>query len=343
MRQIPLNTMTLFADLLQNLEMGDAVAASIATKTIKKKKYVYATSRDGSARIEKYLGLADDPAVQVEVERFRNAAGRAKSRRNTVTLLKGARVPAPTLVLGRILEVIANAGLFKRGVTLVGTSAYQTYAGVLGFYLPTSTYSTNDVDISVAEFVPGEHEEDFGEILKRADPTFGPDWKNDDKLPKVFRASNGFAVELLTSFGRGRTSPVLVESIGVSATPLSFQEYPAEQTMETAALYGAGVLVRVPKPLRFAIHKLIVAQRRKQTEGGKKQKDLRQAQELIEIFLATDESALQDELDSARDRGKAWKTAINASLREINRDARQGRLPMLIAESNSNDKRKIKR
>lgn len=322
--------MTLYADLLQNLEMGDSVAASIATKTIKNKKYAYATSRDGSARIEKYLGLADDPLVQARVEKYRHAAGRAKARRSTVSILKAARIPAPALFLGRILEVIANAGLFERGVTLVGTTAYQTYAGVLGYYLPTSTYATNDADISVAEFVPGEHEEDFGEILKRADPTFAPDWKSDDTLPKAFRASNGFVVELLTKLGRGRTFLVPVQSIGVAAVPLAFQEYPAEGAIEVAVLYGDGVMVRVPTPLRFAIHKLIVAQRRKAQESGKRQKDLRQAQELIDIFLEIDEHALQDELDSARSRGKSWKTAINASLRAIKRDARQGRLPLLI-------------
>jgi hypothetical protein len=330
LRPIPLNMMTLYADLLQALELGAITPASLAIKTIKGKKYAYATTKDGSARIERYLGAASDPAIQAEMERLRHAAEQAKSLRNTVTVLKRARFPSPTLVLGRILEVVANAGLFKRGMTLVGTSAYQTYAGVLGYYLPTATYATNDADISVAEFVPQEKEEDFESILKRADPTFAPLWHVDDQLPKAFRASNGFTVELLTRYGRGRQSPVPIASIRAAALPLSFQEYPAEDTIQTVALYGDGALVRVPAPVRFAIHKLIVAQRRKQTEAGKKQKDLRQAQELIDILLATDEATLQDALDDARNRGKAWKTAINASLREINRDVRQGRLPLPI-------------
>jgi hypothetical protein len=126
---------------------------------------------------------------------------------------------------------------------------------------------------------------------------------------------------------------VPVESLGCAAVPLSFQEYPVEETIETVALYGTGVLVRVPTPIRFAVHKLIVAQRRARTELAKKQKDLKQAQELIDIFLETDEATLQDALDEARDRGKAWKTAINASLREIGREARQGRLPLPVAKA----------
>jgi hypothetical protein len=322
--------MTVYSDLLQSLELEEARAGSIATKTIKGKKYAYVTTKDGSIRVEKYLGAASDPAVQEDIERFKQAAERARSLRNTVSILKGGRLPAPSLVLGRILEVLANAGLFKRGVTLVGTAAYQTYAGVLGYYAPTATLATNDADLSLAEFVAEDVEEDIGDILKRADPSFRPVWHADDKLPKAFRAKNGFTVDMITAYGRGKKSPVLVESLGCAAVPLTFQEYAAQNTIETVALYGPGILVRVPTPLRFAVHKLLVAQRRKQTEAGKKQKDLRQALELIDIHLAIDEAALQIELDEARARGRAWQTAINASLKEIGRAARQGQLPLPV-------------
>ena len=328
MRPIPFNLMTIYADLLQALEMGDDVAASIATKTVKKKRYVYATIRDGSARIERYLGPADNPEVQGEAGRLRHAAQRAKHRRATVAILKAGRLPAPSLILGRVLEVVANAGMFDRGMALVGTAAYQTYAPILGYYLPTATYATNDVDLSLAEFVPRQREEDFHALLRRADKSFEPVWSNEDKLPKAFRAANGFTVELLTSFGRGRKSPVLIESIQAAAVPLSFQEYPAEETIRAAALYGSGVLVRVPTPARFAIHKLIVAQRRKGTEVAKRQKDLRQAKELIDIMLETDDVTLQSQIDAARDRGKGWKSLINASLKELGLQAKQGSPPL---------------
>jgi len=328
MRAIPLNLMTLYADLLQSVEMVDGRPGSVA---IKGKKYVYVTRKDGSTRIEKYLGPAGDPNVQQEVERARHAAERAKALRNTVTLLKRGRFPAPSLVLGRVLEVLSNAGLFKRGMTLVGTGAYQTYAGVTGYYLPSATCATNDADLSVAQFAPAENEEDIESILKRANPTFKPVWHTGDKLPgdklpKAFRSSDGFAVDILTRKGRGE-GPVLVRALGCAAVPMRFQEFPVEETIETVALYGAGVMVRVPTPARFAIHKLIVAQRRKATEVAKKQKDLRQAQELMDILLASDEAAFQDVLDGARDRGKSWKTAINTSLKRMGREARQGALP----------------
>ena len=115
-RPIPLNLMTLFADLMQNVGTLAVPHGSLATKSIKNRKYVYVTTKDGSARVERYLGAADDPRVLEQAEQIKQASEQAKSLRNTVTLLKQARVPAPTLVQGRILEVIANAGLFKSGV-----------------------------------------------------------------------------------------------------------------------------------------------------------------------------------------------------------------------------------
>jgi hypothetical protein len=75
---------------------------------------------------------------------------------------------------------------------------------------------------------------------------------------------------------------------------------------------------------------LIVAQQRGPTETAKRQKDLIQARELIDVYLETDETALQDHLDEARGRGKALKSAITASLKQIGRDARQGHLPLPI-------------
>ncbi len=331
MRPIPLNLMTLYADLLQEAGSKPLLAGSIATKTIKKKKYLYHTHKDGSSRVERYLGPADDPKIQEKADAIRQANERAKDRRSTVTALKNARIAAPTLVQGRILEVLANAGLFERGMTLVGTVAYQTYPCLIGAHLPASAFATNDIDVSVAEFVAADKEEDIENILKRADPSFRPVWYAEDKLPRVFQSKN-FKVDVLTRHRRGRKSPVIVEGLHCAAAALSFQEYPAEETIDAVALYGSGILVRVPTPVCFAIHKLLVAQRREENELAKKQKDLRQAKELIDIFLETDEATLQDALDEARERGRSWKSTINASLKEIGREARQGRLPLPVSK-----------
>ncbi|MBL3684602.1 hypothetical protein F2981_18295 (plasmid) [Sinorhizobium meliloti] len=49
---------------------------------------------------------------------------------------------------------------------------------------------------------------------------------------------------------------------GAAAQPLRFLDYLIYHPIRAVLLHGAGVLVNVPAPQRYAIHKLIVASRR---------------------------------------------------------------------------------
>lgn len=330
LRRIPLNLVTLYADLAQNVSATSLEHGSIVTRKRGGRSYLYVVSKDGAERAERYLGPADDPSAAEAAERIRHAAQRARGLRTAVSMLKQARIPAPSLKLGKVVEVIANAGLFNQGVVLIGTAAFQTYACALGYYLPGAAVMTNDADLLVASFVSDDAKKDMEEILKRADPTFKAQLANEDRLPKVFKSSDNFSVDILTKYGRGRKSPIVMEELGCAAEALSFMEYLAEETMETVVLYGAGVLVRVPPPMRYAIHKLLIAQERHGRFSSKKPKDLMQAADLLDIGLETDAASLLDALDDARARGKSWRSNINASLEAIGRETRQGRLPVKI-------------
>ncbi|WP_439544366.1 GSU2403 family nucleotidyltransferase fold protein [Hyphomicrobium sp.] len=296
-------------------------------RKIKGKDYLYVTTKDGATRNQRSLGPANDPGAQAQAEEIRRAAEHAKGLRTTVSVLKKAYIPGPTLPLGRVLETVANAGLFKQGVVLVGTSAYQTYPCLVGAYLPSSALMTNDADLLVSSFVAAGEPQDLEAILKRADPTFKARMSRDDRLPKVFVADNKFQIDVLTTFGRGRKSPVLIDELRCSAEALKFMEYLAEESVEAVALYGTGVLVSVPPPMRYAIHKLLIAQERR-TNPAKRSKDLKQAKDLIDVFLETDSAAFEEALEEAKSRGPKWKKNINASLREVERDVRQGNLAL---------------
>jgi hypothetical protein len=316
LKPVPLNALTLYADLMQNIGSAVAVPESVSIKTVSGKRHAYAVANDGNTRPQRYLGPAADPAVQEQIRTLKANAESAKRRRSTVSMLKRAGLPAPILIIGRLLEVIANAGYFARGMTLVGTAAYQTYSPIVGHHLSSANLMTNDADLSVAEFIPACDEQDFLSVLQRADPTFAAQWNEGDKLPKTFKAdSNDFLVELLTKHGRGRTSPVAVKSIGASAVPLVFQEYLAADAIDVAALYGSGVRVRVPQPARYAVHKLMVANRRR--DATKQLKDLAQAKELALVLRATEPLSFADALDDARSRGREWGKAIALSAERI--------------------------
>jgi hypothetical protein len=71
----------------------------------------------------------------------------------------------------------------------------------------------------------------------------------------------------------------------------------ASQEVPILSPHGV-VLVRVPVPERYAVHKLIVAQMRGKT-SAKPEKDLRQAATLIEALVERFPGAVEDALAAA--------------------------------------------
>ena len=315
MRKIPANLLTLYADLLQRAEAGGPRPGSISSKTVRGRKFLYAVEREGHVRTQRYLGPANNASAQAAAEDARRAQSDAVERRATVRALKNASIPAPPAQTGRILHAVESAGLFRSGLVLIGTAAYRLYPAALGYYLSSSAIMTQDADFSVAAFAGGEVV-DFEAILQKADPSFKARMANTDKAPHAFKSADGFMVELLTKHVRNRTTPVPVPALTASAEALSFQEYLTEDTMTIVALHGAGVPVRVPAPLRYGIHKLIVAQQRAKT-NPKRRKDLIQAKELLAVMREIDPEGYADEMTAARKRGQKWRKMIDASLQEI--------------------------
>ena len=121
-------------------------------------------------------------------------------------------------------------------------------------------------------------------------------------------------VEFLTpAFGDERVKPL--PALGVSAQALNYLNFLIAEPIPAIALYRSGVLVQIPRPERFAIHKLIVADRR---QGGpdqaKSRKDRSQAAFLIEVLSEDRPDDLAEALEDARSRGPRWRDRITASL-----------------------------
>jgi hypothetical protein len=318
MKHLPLTAQTLYADLLQSVTFSTTLPGSVFTQTIRGKPYLYAAEKHGAARITRYLGRADDPETTTRADGIRRAAQDAKTRRTTVSMLKRAGVPAPTIAMGRVLEAVANAGLFRNGIVLVGTGAYQVYSAVVGVALSPAALTTRDADLAATSLaVTSDVEgESLLDVLKRADPTFVPqpslDW---------FRSAAGLEVDVRTRHRKGADEEraVIMPGLQCSAQPLRYLEFLIADPISAVALYGPGVPVTVPQPARFAIHKLIVAQVRPEA-SVKRGKDLAQAKELIAALGAADPRSVADAFANARRRGAKWKTHLDRSLREIDLD-----------------------
>lgn len=315
MQLLPLNLMTIFADLAQNVTVGTLRPATISRRMVGGKRRIYAKLRDGAQIKQIYLGTAGDPEGERAAEVYKRAASDARVRRKSVSTLKRSGVPAPPLDVGRLLEVMSNAKLFDLGVVAVGTIAFQLYPPVVGSILSGGARMTQDADFAMARLaIPRlAQAEEILAVLRRADDSYAPRWHADDKLPRAFSSRLGFIVEMLTTSGRVE-GPVQIKGLACAAQPLPYMNYLIEGPIETVALYGTGVRVKVPDPARYAVHKLIVHAVRK---GPKAEKDLAQARELIAVLRARDPEALEMAIEDAVRRGKAWRTHVRQGLAKV--------------------------
>jgi hypothetical protein len=92
-------------------------------------------------------------------------------------------------------------------------------------------------------------------------------------------------VDLLTPAQRSnQTAPVLIPRLNAAAQPLWHLDYLIERPERAAVVDGGGILVNVPSPARFALHKLLTARARPVTSQAKVDKDLSQAGEMLALL-----------------------------------------------------------
>ena len=108
----------------------------------------------------------------------------------------------------------------------------------------------------------------------------------------------------------------MLQPLGVYAQTRSFLNFLIAEPIPAVALYRSGILVQIPRPERYAIHKLIVARRRSAGSKAKARKDLAQAEQLIRILAEDRPSALEEAFEHAMATGPRWRDAIGKSLRQ---------------------------
>lgn len=320
------HTRTAQAAYLDLLRLHLDEAASDVVGTIEERKrgervYLYDKFRIGTAIKSRYIGEAT-PQLRARIERALTLKAEAKDRRAAMSrLARILRVEGLMTVdrdTGSLLSAFARAGVFRLGGTLIGTAAYGLYQGELGVRFGLDDLArTGDIDFASFERLSvalGDRvEETPNDILKtlQFDPVPGVA----DRQVWRWRQNRGEAlVEFLTpAFGDETIKPL--PALGVSAQGLNYLNYLIAEPIHAVVLYRAGVLVQIPRPERFAIHKLIVADRRR---GGhdqaKARKDRAQAAFLIEVLAADRPEELAEAFATARDQGPRWRERMDRTL-----------------------------
>jgi hypothetical protein len=96
------------------------------------------------------------------------------------------------------------------------------------------------------------------------------------------------SVDLLTPMlGKPNSDPTHISFLNTYAAPVRFLEYLLEDVQQAIIIAKNGILVNVPAPARFALHKLVVSERRDVASQTKSKKDIDQAVQLLDWLQQT--------------------------------------------------------
>ncbi len=312
-----------YQDLLR-LHLDEAASdllGSIEERQRNGRSYFYDRFRIGTEMKSRYLGEGT-PELRARLTKAADLKATSEARRQTMArlarVLRAEGFMATDRDTGSLLTAFSRAGVFRLGGTLVGTAAYALYQGELGVRFDAEELAqTGDIDFASFERLSvalGDQVEDNpGNILKslKFDPVPGVA----DRQVWKWRQNRGEAmVEFLTpAVGEETVKPL--RALGVSAQALNYLNYLIAEPIPGLALYRSGVLVQIPRPERFAIHKLIVADRR---QGGpdqsKSRKDRAQAAFLIRILADDRPDDLREAYEDAQSRGPRWRERLDSTL-----------------------------
>jgi hypothetical protein len=330
---IPLAIQTNYAELLDQLQLAEVsqwpAGSTFRQRVISGQAYWYVQEPTGltGRPPERYVGKVG-PELDARVAQEQRVKQADDGRRMIVRSLVAAGLPQPDRLAGDVLAALAQAGIFRLRAVLVGTLAYQMYPALLRVKLPAATLQTGDLDIAqdygVSVALNDQIEVDFLECLRAVSPSFQSVSNIFNPATAASYVSDGqFRVDVLTT-NRGAPARGLAKlpSLKSRATPLRFLDYLLRDPVPAVALHRAGVLVTVPKPERYAVHKLIVAAERG-ADNPKAAKDLLQAESLI-LALAQQRRAddLAEAYAEAALRGAGWQQRLQKSAKKLKEEAR---------------------
>ena len=316
MQSQPALARTIYAQLLEDALANEVALCSgpsrgaVARKALPSGVYLYWQFRDAQGRVRQvYLG-PDTEVTQSLVQRLQdevrtNQEITAELERATAAFLSaGGR--ANLVEHFRVVESLAQSGLFQKGAVLVGTHAFACLGNLLGVNWAGHGDRTRDIDFArddaVAIAVSPDLRLSVPETLKRLKMGFFEVAELDSRQPSTSLATRKgvVKVDFLTDARRvGQTRPVAFPDIGFAATPLRFMAYLIGGMPQRALYVGRhAVAVTVPDPARFAIHKIVVSQERPAAFLAKARKDLEQAAQLVEALLEVRPGLLRDGIDA---------------------------------------------
>ena len=314
-----------YLDLLRSWqdETVSEIRGAATPVTRNGKTYWYDSYRIGQEVRKTYIG-EDSPELRERLNRKKalTAASqdRRKHRARLIRILRAEGFLGVDATTGSLLSAMSRAGVFRLGGTIVGTHAFRLYEGTLGVrYSFDQMAQTGDLDIASFERLSLALQDTVSPPLQQVlgDFSFAPvPGLEQEKVWRWQQTRNELLVEFLTPSFEDDEGIRPLPALGVDAHSLHHLNYLIAEPVPAIAVYRSGILVQVPRPERFAIHKLIVADRRRDgADSLKAHKDRMQAEFLIRVLAQDRPDDLKDAYDDALSSGPKWGQRIEKSLK----------------------------
>ena len=340
MERMPLEVQTLYAELLERLSALEArrsighVSGSFVTKVIKGDTYYYFQYSDpGGMKRQLYIGRKDKFLDEV-VKKYREERGSFQEEGTGIQrlcgLLRAGGALSTDSASARVLKALSDGGVFRLGALLVGTHALLVLGNLLGTRWAGSSLRTQDIatepTLSIA--IP-DLWTDIPGVLESLEMGFLPVPQLDPRKPSTsFKVrGKGLRLDLLTPLrGRRPQGPVTIPRLNAAAQPVPFLDFLITRPVRGAIVDSGGILVNVPDPARFALHKLIIAGERMTVTHTKRGKDLRQASQVFSLLIEERPGDVHLAWEEILHEGKGWVKRVTdgvSALKKIDSAAAQ--------------------
>lgn len=291
---------------------------SFNRKTVKGRDYWYWQVRDlQGVNRQIYLGPDDE-----RLARLIQLHGEGKSQASSdLAALAGACASLGCMTLisqhFTVINRMAEYGFFRAGGVLVGTHAFIAMASMLGVRWTSDAgiaHPGTNVSLAPAENASADMHDAITSLemglLPQQSLAAGP-------AATYISARKDIRVDLLTTAGR-KDDVYLYEPLNVSLQPLKFMEFSLEHTTQTALISGEqAVLVNIPSPMRYALHKLVIMGEREEAFRTKIHKDAGQVAALVEYGMLRSPAALKAAAEDLMGRGPGWRSRATEGLHHV--------------------------
>ncbi len=327
--ELTLSTQTSYAQLLdaaigaEHVRSVADLQGSFNAKNVKDRKYWYFQYTEPSGKLRQiYVGPDGEPVQRLIAMKSGPGASTALGPLARSALALGCAPLLPRHF--RVIRRLADYGFFSAGGILIGTHAFLAYGNMLGVRWGGQD-RTQDIDFAHAGkalslVLPSNLEVRTDEAITSLEMGFLPVSGLSGKTggSYLIPSEPDFRLDFLTPLHRGGNKPYMHPQLHVTLQPLPFMEFSLENVEQAVVFSTEGaVLVNVPSPERFALHKLVVYGERSAAFRAKSAKDLAQAAHLLAYLWDYRREPLEDAFKDMLSRGKGWVSRLRQGVQAL--------------------------